>query len=62
MRDLQTRKIACVFEAHTKGVTCVAVAPHGECAVTGSHDVTVRFWDLKLMDGRAVSEAFGYTF
>ena len=38
--------VLCVLAGHTHAIQSVALTPDGKCAVTGSEDNTVRFWDL----------------
>jgi serine/threonine-protein kinase len=42
---------------HEKGVTCAAIAPGGETAVTGGDDAKVVVWDLRARSPRAVLSA-----
>ena len=35
------------FEGHTSGVTSVAVLPDGRRALSASHDLTLRLWDIE---------------
>jgi WD40 repeat protein len=44
--DLESGCELASFEGHTAGVTCVAVAPSGRFAVSGSADKTLRVWEL----------------
>jgi striatin 1/3/4 len=32
--------------AHLDGVTCLSIDPSGFSLVSGSHDCSIRFWDL----------------
>ena len=43
-----------VLEGHWNDVYAVAVAPDGRIAVSGSHDCTVRVWDLATGDARTL--------
>ncbi|TDL22886.1 hypothetical protein BD410DRAFT_788264 [Rickenella mellea] len=50
--------IQCVLEGHTDSVTSVAFSQDGRCIVSGSHDMTVRVWDVET----GVSQPFqGHT-
>jgi WD40 repeat protein len=41
------------LRGHDEGVTCADVSVDGNCIVTGSHDQTVRVWNLKTARRRA---------
>jgi WD40 repeat protein/serine/threonine protein kinase len=47
------------FEGHEAMVRSVAFSPNGESALSGSHDKTVRLWDLK--SGKEIRRLVGHT-
>jgi hypothetical protein len=47
-----------VFEGHLDSVRCVAFSPDGKRALSGSHDKTVRLWDVE--SGRLVRTFVGH--
>lgn len=46
--QLNTHELHSTLEGHTAPVTCVAFAPNGLFAVSGSEDQTARVWGLTL--------------
>jgi WD40 repeat protein len=44
--DLEARQQLHSFTGHTDVVLCVAFAPDGRHAISGSADRTLRLWDL----------------
>ena len=47
-----------VLSGHTSEVTCVVFSTEGTSLVSGSHDVTVKFWDIQT--GGVVKTFFGH--
>ncbi|DAZ97388.1 TPA: hypothetical protein N0F65_003411 [Lagenidium giganteum] len=45
--------------AHTGDVRALAISPNGRLAVSGSHDHTVRVWDLST--GKCMRVLLGHT-
>ncbi len=39
--------LLCILTGHTGSVTAVAVTPEGRLAISGSHDNTLRVWDIR---------------
>ena len=44
---IRSKWIALTCEGHRGEANCVTLAPNGQFAVSGSHDKTLRLWDLK---------------
>jgi WD40 repeat protein len=44
--NLQTSKELAAFKGHLVGVQSVAISPDGRRALSGSHDHTLRLWEL----------------
>ncbi|THV08036.1 WD40 repeat-like protein [Dendrothele bispora CBS 962.96] len=44
--DILTGQCTHSMQAHLDGVTSLSIDPSGFCLVSGSHDCSIRFWDL----------------
>jgi WD40 repeat protein len=44
--NVETQQQITSFEGHTNGVQAVAISRDGRWAASGSHDCTVRLWEL----------------
>ena len=57
--DVETGKVLYVLEGHTGWVTCLALSSNGMRLFSGSHDSTVRVWDVAA---NSLSDLFLYRF
>ena len=55
--NLATKQQVASFSGHTNGVQCVAISKNGRWAASGSHDGTVRLWELPAEVGSQKSES-----
>ncbi|MEO0685858.1 MAG: WD40 repeat domain-containing protein, partial [Cyanobacteria bacterium J06649_11] len=45
--NLIKAKVSCYLQGHNRSISDVAIMPDSKYAVSGSHDLTVRVWDLE---------------